>query len=334
MNAEISAFSSGDLNKYEFLKRIDLNYKPNALDKARFEFSPLGKTFSMGLDKNTQGYQEEGVIKLLKDIRDGLRGVNRRPNDNRRNNEFDNRRNDEFDNRSDDDGSFDDDSSFDDDDNGSFDDDDNGSDLNKKYNSLLLKHFQLRKNMNDTSEKLKDELNKTKDELDKDTNDIYGFNGFDEDGIHKDTGKHYDPNCFNSYGIHTRTNDKYDHNGFDIKGFHQDTKNLYDTNGFNINGNHVITNDKYDNNGFNRKGFHKDTKTKYDTNGFDKYGNDVYDNRKPSKIKTSKAKSFEDQKGKGYVDLPIALSKIYTNNSSKELINNIEQLMIYTIIKK
>ena len=51
LNAEISAFSSGDLNKYEFLKRIDLNYKPNALDKARFEFSPLGKIFSTGLDK-------------------------------------------------------------------------------------------------------------------------------------------------------------------------------------------------------------------------------------------------------------------------------------------
>ena len=47
LNAEISDFSSGDLNKYEFLKRIDLNYKPNALDKARFEFSPLGKTFSI-----------------------------------------------------------------------------------------------------------------------------------------------------------------------------------------------------------------------------------------------------------------------------------------------
>ena len=102
--------SSGDLNKYEFLKRIDLNYKPNALDKARFEFYPLGKKVSTGLDKNAQGYQEEGVIKLLKDIRDGLRGVNRRPNDNRRNDEFDNRP----DYRSDD-GSFDDDSSFDDD---------------------------------------------------------------------------------------------------------------------------------------------------------------------------------------------------------------------------
>ena len=39
--------------------------------------------------------------------------------------------------------------------------------------------------------------------------------------------------------------------------------------------------------------------------------------KKPSKIKTSEAKSFKDQKGKGYVNLPIFLSKIYTNNSSK-----------------
>ena len=73
-NAEISVFSSGDLNKYEFLTRKDLKYKPNALDKARFEFYPLGQTFSTGLDKTAQGYQEEGVIKLLKDIRDGLAG--------------------------------------------------------------------------------------------------------------------------------------------------------------------------------------------------------------------------------------------------------------------
>ena len=61
LNAEISAFSSGDLNKYEFLTRKDLKYKPNALDKAKF--SSLGKTFSTGLDKTTQDYQEEGVIK-------------------------------------------------------------------------------------------------------------------------------------------------------------------------------------------------------------------------------------------------------------------------------
>ena len=59
----------------------DLKYKPNALDKARFEFSPLGKAFSTGLDKTADGYQEEVVIQLLKDIRDGLAGgVIRRKN--------------------------------------------------------------------------------------------------------------------------------------------------------------------------------------------------------------------------------------------------------------
>ena len=95
LNAEISAFSSGDLNKYEFLTRKDLKYKPNAIDKARFEFSPLGKTFSIGIDKTAQGYQEEGAIKLLKDIRGGLAGgVNRKPNDNRPD---DNRSDDSFD---------------------------------------------------------------------------------------------------------------------------------------------------------------------------------------------------------------------------------------------
>ena len=57
-----------------------------------------------------------------------------------------------------------------------------------------------------------------------------------------------------------------------------------------------------------------------------KLRNSIYGNDK-EKIKTDQAKSFEDQKGKGYVNLPIALSKIYTNNSSKELINNIKQLI-------
>ena len=75
LNAEISAFSSGDLNKCEFLKRIDLNYKPNALDKARFEFSPLGTAFNEVLDKTIPNYQEEGVIKLLKEIRDNSAGL-------------------------------------------------------------------------------------------------------------------------------------------------------------------------------------------------------------------------------------------------------------------
>ena len=96
LNAEIPAFSSGDLNKYEFLKGIDLNYKPNALDKARFEFYPLGETFSTGLDKNVQVYQEECIIKLLKDIRDSLARPPR-PNNNRDDNDNDDNDNDDND---------------------------------------------------------------------------------------------------------------------------------------------------------------------------------------------------------------------------------------------
>ena len=54
--------------------------------------------------------------------------------------------------------------------------------------------------------------------------------------------------------------------------------------------------------------------------------NSVYGKDK-SKIRTDQARSFKDQKGKGYVNLPILLSKAYTNNSSKKLISNIEQLI-------
>ena len=120
LNTEISAFSSGDLNKFEFFKKIDLNYKPNALDKSRFEFSSLGKTFSTELDKNVQGYQEEGVIKLLKDIRDSSARPPR-PNNNRDDNDNDDNDNDNDDNDNDD---YDDN----DNDNDDYDDNDNDND--------------------------------------------------------------------------------------------------------------------------------------------------------------------------------------------------------------
>ena len=104
LNAEISAFSSDDLNKYEFLARKDLKYKPNALDKARFEFSPLRKAFRTGLDKTAESYQEEGVIKLLKDTKDGLRSGRNRPDndDNDDNDDDDNDDNDDNDDDNDD----------------------------------------------------------------------------------------------------------------------------------------------------------------------------------------------------------------------------------------
>ena len=43
------------------------------------------------------------------------------------------------------------------------------------------------------------------------------------------------------------------------------------------------------------------------------------------KLKLNK-QAFEDQKGKGYIDSPILLSKLNIN-SSKELVSNVKQLV-------
>ena len=67
MNAEISAYSNGDLLKYEYLTEKDLGYKPDAFEQAKFEYSPLGKVFTDGLDKSDRN---EGLLKRLKDIED------------------------------------------------------------------------------------------------------------------------------------------------------------------------------------------------------------------------------------------------------------------------
>ena len=65
MNAEISAYSSGDLHKYEYLTKNDLGYEPNAFEQAKFEYSPLGKIFTDGLNKSDK---KEGLLKRLKNI--------------------------------------------------------------------------------------------------------------------------------------------------------------------------------------------------------------------------------------------------------------------------
>ena len=135
LNAEISGFSSSDLNKYEFLTRKDLKYRPNALDKARFEFSLLGKTFSTGLDKTAQGYQEEGVLKLLKDIRDGLRGGLNRLDDDGDDRPDRPDRSDKPDNNDDDDDN--DDNDYDNDDDNNDDNNDKISEYQEVINSLL-----------------------------------------------------------------------------------------------------------------------------------------------------------------------------------------------------
>ena len=67
MNAEISAYSSGDLPKYEYLTKKDLKYKPDAFEQAKFEYLPLGKAFTDGLDKSDRN---ESLLKRFKNIED------------------------------------------------------------------------------------------------------------------------------------------------------------------------------------------------------------------------------------------------------------------------
>ena len=67
MNAEISAYSSGDLLKYKYLSKKDLGYKPDAFEQAKFEYSPIGKVFTDGLDKSDR---KERLLKRLKNIED------------------------------------------------------------------------------------------------------------------------------------------------------------------------------------------------------------------------------------------------------------------------
>ena len=71
MNAEISAYSSGDLPKYEYLTKKDLGYKPDAVEKVKFEYSLIGKVFTDGLG-NQDKSKKFGLFKRLKNIEDNL----------------------------------------------------------------------------------------------------------------------------------------------------------------------------------------------------------------------------------------------------------------------
>ena len=78
--AKISTLSSDELEKYEYLTGEDLGYKQSVVEKAKFEYSPLGKFFNKGLEekdkkegllkrqKNTEGKNEE-QLKAIEDQR-------------------------------------------------------------------------------------------------------------------------------------------------------------------------------------------------------------------------------------------------------------------------
>ena len=65
--AKISALSFDDLDKYEYLTGKDLGLKTNTVEQTKFEYSPFGKNFNKGLDKNDK---IEGLFKRLENIKD------------------------------------------------------------------------------------------------------------------------------------------------------------------------------------------------------------------------------------------------------------------------
>ena len=58
--AKIFALSCNNLDKYEYLTGEDLGYKPSVIEQAKFEYSPLGKIFNKGLNKDDE---KEGLFK-------------------------------------------------------------------------------------------------------------------------------------------------------------------------------------------------------------------------------------------------------------------------------
>ena len=63
--AKISALSNGELEKYEYLTGEDLGYNPDVVQKAKFEYSPLGKVFNKVLYESDR---KKGLLKRLENI--------------------------------------------------------------------------------------------------------------------------------------------------------------------------------------------------------------------------------------------------------------------------
>ena len=59
--------SSNNFDKYEYLTGEDLGLKPSTIEQTKFEYSPFGKIFNKGLDKDNK---KEGFFKRLENIKD------------------------------------------------------------------------------------------------------------------------------------------------------------------------------------------------------------------------------------------------------------------------
>ena len=65
--AKISALSSNNLDKYEYLTGEDLDLKPSTVERTKFEYSSLGKIFNKSSDEKDK---KEGILKRLENITD------------------------------------------------------------------------------------------------------------------------------------------------------------------------------------------------------------------------------------------------------------------------
>ena len=64
--AKISALSSNNLDRYEYLTGKDLGLKPSTVEQAKFENPTLGNIFNKGLSKD----DKKGLFKRLENIKD------------------------------------------------------------------------------------------------------------------------------------------------------------------------------------------------------------------------------------------------------------------------
>ena len=62
--AKIFALSSNNSDKYEYLISEDLGLKPSTIEQGKLEYTPLGKIFNKGLEKDDK---QEGLFKETKE---------------------------------------------------------------------------------------------------------------------------------------------------------------------------------------------------------------------------------------------------------------------------
>ena len=75
--AKISALSSNNLDKYEYLTGKDLGLKPSTIEQAKCEQYPLGKVFTRGLEIKEKD-KKEGFFKRLKNIENKIKSENKK----------------------------------------------------------------------------------------------------------------------------------------------------------------------------------------------------------------------------------------------------------------